>query len=66
MVDLDLQPVAEGTVGGGPDLECVLGGSQAARLSNSARALADDYVRLTEEVLERIAELETTTTTGVA
>jgi len=28
--------------------------------------LADDYVRQTEEVLKRIAELETTTTTRVA
>ena len=58
--------LAEQVEGAQPYWQALRQGRSPARLPSSAPALADDYVRLTEEVLKRIAELETTTTTGVA
>lgn len=58
--------LAEQVEGAQPYWQALRQGHSPARLPTSAPALADDYVRLTEEVLKRIAELETTTATGAA
>jgi len=58
--------LAEQVEGAQPYWQALREGHSPVRLPSSAPALADDYVRLTEEILKRITELETTTTTGVA
>lgn len=58
--------LAEQVEGAQPYWQALREGHTPTRLPSSAPALADDYVRLTEEVLKRIADLETTTTTGAA
>lgn len=58
--------LAEQVEGAEPYWQALRQGTTPVRLPSSAPALADDYVRLTEEVLKRIAELEATATTGAA
>ena len=58
--------LAERVEGAAPFWQALRAGGTPQRVPGSAPALADDYVKLTEELLKRLADLESNPAEGVA